>query len=204
MARLPAHAPGSLTAQQQEVYDAIVGGRRGSPGTGSGGLVRPDGSLAGPFNAYVHRPAVGGPVQRAGEAMRFDLTIDRRLAELAILVVAREWKAQFEWFAHARMALAAGLEADIVEAIRNGDEPPLRTEHDLVVYALASELVGPTHRIPDVLFERAVTLLGLDHVVEVVHLVGYYCLVSSVLNAFAVPLPDGEAAPFLEPTVDPA
>lgn len=204
MARLPAHRPGSLSPQRQAVYDAIVGGRRGAPSTGSGGLVTADGSLAGPFNAYVHVPAIGGPIQRAGEAMRFDLTVDRRLAELAILVVAREWRAQFEWFAHARMASAAGLEDDVIEALRTSDEPLLRTEQDLVVYALATELVGPSHRIPEVLYERAVALLGLDAVVELVHLIGYYCLVSAVLDAFSVPLPAGVEAPFAEPAVDPA
>ncbi len=196
MSRLPAHAPGSLTDQQQAVYDAIAGGRRA---TASAGLVKADGSLAGPFNAWVHAPHIGARIQATGEAMRFDLSLPRRLAELAILCVAREWRAQFEWSAHARLAAAAGLEADIIEALRTGDEPVLRTEDDLAVYAVASELLGPTHRIPDVLYQRAVALLGIDQVVELVNLIGYYCLVSSVLNAFAVPLPDGAEPPFPEP-----
>ncbi|MCC6436043.1 MAG: carboxymuconolactone decarboxylase family protein [Acidimicrobiales bacterium] len=196
MSRLPAHAPGSLDAEQQRVYDAIAGGKRA---TSSLGLVKSDGSLAGPFNAWVHAPHIGGRIQAVGEAMRFELTLPKRLAELAILCVAKEFSAQFEWFAHARLAAQAGLEADIIEAIRNGDEPQPREEADLVVYALAVELLGPGHRIPEVLFQRAVTLLGLDQVVELVNLIGYYCLVSCVLNAFAVPLPDGVTAPFAEP-----
>lgn len=196
MARLPAHAPGSLSEAQQRVYDAIAGGRRA---TASSGLVKPDGSLAGPFNAWVHAPHIGERIQAVGDALRFELSVPKRLAELAILCVAHSWQAQFEWFAHSRLAAAAGLEDDIIEAIRLGAEPPLRDELDLVVYALATELLGPTHRVPEVLYQRAVVLLGLDQVVELVNLIGYYCLVSSVLNAFAVPLPDGVAPPFGEP-----
>lgn len=196
MSRLPAHRPGSLRADQQRVYDAIAEGRRA---TANSGLVKADGSLVGPFNAWVHLPALGEKIQAVGEAMRFDLTVSRRLAELAILVVAREWKAQFEWFAHSPMAAAVGLEDDIIEAIRVGTEPPLRSEEDLVVYALATELLGPGHRLPDVLYQRAVTLLGIDQVVELVNLIGYYCLVSSVLNAFAIALPDEVTPPFPEP-----
>ena len=227
MARLPSHAPGSLSPDRQRVYDAIAGGRRATGGGGGGrsgtatgdatgaatgdaagagsgasrGLVNADGSLAGPFNAWVHAPHIGERIQAVGDAMRFELTVSRRLAELAILVVAREWKAQFEWFAHSRMAAAAGLEADIIEALRTGAEPALRSEEDLAVYALATELLGPAHRIPEVLYQRAVTLLGLDHVVELVNLIGYYGLVSVVLNAFAVPLPDDATAPFAEPGI---
>ena len=199
MDRLPAHAPATLDADQRRVYDAIAGGPRS---TSSSGLVNPDGSLAGPFNAWVHAPWIGERIQAVGEVMRFELKVDRRLAELAILVVAREWKAQFEWFAHSAMAAAAGLEGDVIEAIRNGTEPPLRTEADLAVYAMATELLGPMHRIPEVLYQRAVTLLGIDAVVELVNVIGYYCLVSSVLNAFAVPLPAGADAPFAEPVTD--
>lgn len=196
MARLPAHAPGSLTEAQQRVYDAIAGGPRA---TSTNGLVKADGSLAGPFNAWVHAPHIGERIQAVGEAMRFGLSLPPRLAELAILCVAHEWQAQFEWFAHSRMAATAGLEADVIEALRTGAEPALRTDADRAVYTLAKALLGPGHRIPEAAYRHAVDLLGLDAVVEVVNLVGYYCLVSSVLNGFAVPLPDGVTPPFAEP-----
>jgi len=196
MSRLPAHAPEALSEAQQRVYDAIAGGRRASA---TSGLIKADGSLAGPFNAWVHAPHIGERIQAVGEAMRFELSVPPRLAELAILCVAVEWQAQFEWFAHSRMAAAAGLEADIIEAIRTGAEPPLRTDDDRAVYALATALLGPGHRVPEAVHRRAVACIGLDQVVEIVNLVGYYCLVSSVLNAFAVPLPDGVTAPFDEP-----
>jgi len=196
MARLPAHAPGALTEAQQRVYDAIAGGPRA---TSTNGLIKADGSLAGPFNAWVHAPHIGERIQAVGEAMRFGLSLPPRLAELAILCVAHEWQAQFEWFAHSRMAAAAGLEADVIEALRTGAEPALREDADRAVYTLAKGLLGPGHRIPESVYQHAVALIGLDAVVEVVNLVGYYCLVSSVLNGFAVPLPDGVTPPFVEP-----
>ena len=196
MSRLPAHTPGTLSEAGRRVYDAIAGGRRA---TATNGLVKADGSLAGPFNAWVHAPHIGERIQAVGEAMRFELSLPPRLAELAILCVAREWQAQFEWYAHSRMAAAAGLEADIIETLRTGGEPDLRDDTDRAVYRLATSLLGPGHRVADTDYRTAVELLGVDRVVELVNLVGYYCLVSSVLNAFAVPLPDGVTAPFAEP-----
>ncbi len=196
MARLPAHSPGALTEAQQRVYDAIAQGRRAAS---TSGLIAPDGSLAGPFNAWVHAPHIGERVQAVGEVMRFGLSLAPRLAELAILCVAHEWQAQFEWFAHSRMAAAAGLEADVIESLRTGVEPQLREEADRAVYAMAKALLGPGHRIPELAYQHGVSVLGLDAVVEVVNLVGYYCLVSSVLNGFAVALPNGVTAPFVEP-----
>jgi 4-carboxymuconolactone decarboxylase len=196
VSRLPAHEPATLTDARRRVYDAIAGGRRA---TASSGLVKADGSLAGPFNAWVHSPHIGERIQAVGEAMRFELSLPPRLAELAILCVAREWQAQFEWYAHSRMAATAGLEADIIEALRVGDEPALRDDADRAVHRVATGLLGPGHRVSDADYRAAVEQLGIDQVVELVNLVGYYCLVSSVLNAFEVALPDGVTPPFAEP-----
>ncbi|MFN0025569.1 MAG: carboxymuconolactone decarboxylase family protein [Acidimicrobiales bacterium] len=193
MSRLAGLPPEQQNPEQRATYDAIAGGRRASATTG---LVGADGALVGPFNAWVHLGAVGGKIQAVGEAMRFELTVDRRLAELAILCVAQQWRAQFEWWAHARMAAQAGLPDAIIEAMRVGSPPPLLEPADVAVHALATALVGPDHRIPQDVYQQAVALLGQTQVIELVNLVGYYCLVSCVLNGFAVALPDGVAAPF--------
>jgi 4-carboxymuconolactone decarboxylase len=115
-------------------------------------------------------------------------------------VVAKEWTAQFEWWAHARLARAEGLDDAIIEAIRLGEEPPFAEEAELCVYAFAKELLGPAHRVPTVLYQRAVDLFGERQVVELVGVIGYYCLISGILNTFAVELPEGVDAPFAEPT----
>jgi 4-carboxymuconolactone decarboxylase len=196
--RLTPLPPDALDDAQRAVYDAIVNGPRGA-GRGAAGLSRPDGSLVGPFNAFLHAPALGDKIQATGAVARFGTELPRRLAELAILVVAREWAAQFEWWAHARLAKAEGVDEAVIEAIRVGDEPPFVEEAELCVYAFAKELLGPAHRVPAVLYQRAIDLFGERQVVELVGIIGYYCLVSGVLNAFAVELPEGVEAPFEEP-----
>ncbi len=199
MSRLAGLPPEQQSPEQRATFEAIAGGRRAATTS----LVGGDGALVGPFNAYVHLGAVGTKIQAVGEALRFDLTVDRRLAELAILCVAKQWRAQFEWWAHARLAAQAGVAVDIIEAIRVGTPPPLREPADVAVYALASALVGPTHRIPEAVYQQAVSLLGQTQVIELVNVVGYYCLVSCVLNGFAVALPEGVTPPFVEPTENP-
>jgi 4-carboxymuconolactone decarboxylase len=196
--RLKPLLPDELDESQRTVYDAIVGGPRAA-GRGAAGLSRPDGSLVGPFNAFLHAPALGDKIQATGAVARFGTELPRRLGELAILCVAKEWMAQFEWWAHARLAKAEGLDDEVIEAIRMGDEPPFAEEAELCVYAFAKELLGPAHRVPTVLYRRAVDLLGERQVVELVGIIGYYCLVSGILNTFAVELPEGVDAPFDEP-----
>lgn len=193
MSRLAGLPPEQQSPEQRATFEAIAGGRRASATTG---LVGADGALVGPFNAWVHLGAVGAKIQAVGEAMRFELTVDRRLAELAILCVAQQWRAQFEWWAHARMAAQAGLPDTIIEAMRVGTPPHLQDPADVAVHALASALLGPSHRIPDDVYQRAMALLGQTQVIELVNLVGYYCLVSCVLNGFAVALPEGVTPPF--------
>ncbi len=195
MSRLAGLAPQQQNPEQRATFDAIAGGRRATATTG---LIGADGALVGPFNAWVHLGAVGAKIQAVGEAMRFELTVDRRLAELAILCVAQQWRAQFEWWAHARMAAQAGLGDAIIEAMAVGSPPPLQDPAERAVHALASALVGPEHRIPEPVYQQAVALLGQTQVIELVNLVGYYCLVSCVLNGFVVPLPEGVNPPFEE------
>lgn len=194
--RLRPLRPDSLDEAQRAVYDALVGGPRGGSG-----LTAADGSLIGPFNAMLYAPALGDRIQATGAVARFALSLPRRLGELAILVVAKEWSAQFEWWAHARIARQEGLDDAIIEAIRVGDEPPFGEEAELCVYAFAKELLGPAHRVPEVLYRRAVELFGEQQVVELVGLIGYYGIISGILNTFAVPLPEGVEPPFAEPAI---
>ena len=123
-----------------------------------------------------------------GAALRFETSIERRLLELAIIVVAAHWKAEFEWWAHARMAREHGVADEIVEAIRSGEPPAFTAEDEALVYDFARQLVVGG-RVDDPTYASAVELLGHRGAVELVSLCGYYTLVSFTLNAFDVPLP---------------
>ena len=130
--------------------------------------------------------------------MRFSTSLPKRLKELAILVTARHWNAQFEWHAHEPEALDGGLDPEIIAAIRARRRPDfapdLAKADEELVYEV-SRALHEAHHIDDALYARAVETLGEDGTVELVGLLGYYTLVSMTLNAFDVPLPDGVAPP---------
>jgi 4-carboxymuconolactone decarboxylase len=183
--RLPYLRYDELDARGREVWDGVAGSRGGE-------LVNADGGLIGPFNAFVHAPGVGRHLSALGGRLRFRTSIERRLSELAIITVGAAWKAEFEWWAHARMAREHGVSDAIVDAIGSGDDPPFAADDERVIYSVARELTG-AGRLGQELYEAAQRLLGDEGMVELVALCGYYTLVSYLLNAFAVPLPPGAA-----------
>ena len=180
MARLAPLNPEDLTPGQRAVADAIISGPRGG--------------LRGPFETWLRAPGLAGPAQKLGEYCRFRPRLPRELSELAILLTARHWKAQFEFWAHARLAREAGLPDDIIEAIRGGTQPAFRNEAQRAVHALVTEYFA-TNRAGQATYDHALAALGERGLVELVGIVGYYCLVSMTLNVFEVGLPPGEPDP---------
>ena len=184
--RLPNLRYDDLDPEGRAVWDAIVGSRGAS-------LVNSDGGLIGPFNAFVHAPGVGQRMSSLGQVLRFETSIERRLSEVAIITVAVLWKAEFEWWAHARMAREHGVPGEVVDAIGRGEDPPFQADDERVVYTVARQLSTEGQLGQDA-FAAAERQLGQAGVVELVSLCGYYTLVSFLLNAFTVPLPPGAAA----------
>ena len=183
MNRLPELRRDQLDPEGQAVWDGIVGSR-GSR------LITAEGGLAGPFNAFLHAPGVGRGLTALGATLRFGTSIDRRLSELAIITVGARWHAEYEWWAHARMAREHGVSEVVVDAIGRGAEPPFAAEDERVVYAIASQLAAGGDIAHDA-YDAGRTLLGDTGLVELVALCGYYTLISFLLNAFRVPLPPG-------------
>jgi len=181
--RLPYVRYDDLDARGREVWDGVVGSRGDEVVTEEGGLI-------GPFNAFVHAPGVGRHLSALGGRLRFRTSIDRRLSELAIITVGAAWKAEFEWWAHARMAREHGVSDAVVEAIGRGEDPPFAADDERVIYTVARELTA-TGQLAQAAYDAAQRLLGDAGLVELVALCGYYTLISYVLNAFDVPLPDG-------------
>jgi 4-carboxymuconolactone decarboxylase len=183
MDRLPLLTRDALADDGREVWDSITATR--------GSIVTDDGALMGPFNAWVTAPGIGGRLAELGAALRFESSIERRLLEVAIITVGAKWQAEFEWWAHSRMALHHGVSQDAVDAIAHDVTPPL-LDDERVVHAVARQLVDTGHVERDT-YDAARQLLGDRGVVELVTLCGYYTLVSFTLNAFDVALPPGEA-----------
>lgn len=187
MTRLPTLTSDQLDQSQQRVWDAITTGRRGSVAD----LTDEAGGLIGPFNAMLFSPHVGVRVTALGEVLRFDTSLDRRLVELATITVAARWRSNFEWWVHSRLALDAGVAPDAIESLRRGEEPSFADDVDATVHRFAREMLLTGH-VGDETYAAAAGAVGDAGVVELVALVGYYCLISFTLNVFAVGLPAGE------------
>lgn len=194
MSRLSRITPAQLNDPQRIMYEAITGGKRGAGGA-STGLLNKDGGLNGPFNVWLYSPTVGDALQRLGESIRFGAALPGRLRELAILVVAADWQAEYEWWAHSRIARREGLADDIIDALKEKVRPDFVNEDEVVVYEFARELLDRRH-VSAERYQAALERFKEQGVVDLMVLLGYYTTVSMTLNVFEVALPEGEAKAF--------
>jgi 4-carboxymuconolactone decarboxylase len=178
MARLEMPTAAEMTPEQAAVCAETIAGLRGS--------------IPPPLIPWLRSPEFARRAQKLGEFARFQTVLGQRLTELAILVCARHWTSHTEWRAHKAIALNVGVEADVVADIAAGRTPNLPDEKGRLVYEVASVLLRSS-RIPDPLYRRGVEVLGETGVVELVGVLGYYCLVALSLNAFEIGLPEGVA-----------
>ncbi|MEO8142955.1 MAG: carboxymuconolactone decarboxylase family protein [Betaproteobacteria bacterium] len=182
MARIPLFPLERMTEEQQRVYDAVVSGPRGV--------------VVGPLRAALHRPELADKCQQLGEILRYRTSLAPRLSELAILVTARHWTSQLEWQQHAPAALKGGLAPEVIEAIRQGQRPPLLKEDEEAIFEFSLQL-QEKKRVDDKTYEKTLELIGVQGVVELTALIGYYTMVAMTLIAHEIPLPDG-SAPMLD------
>jgi len=174
MSRLAPPDPDKLTPEQRRVYDAIASGPRGQ--------------VRGPLAIWLHRPGLADRAQTLGQYCRYDSSLPPRLSELAILVTAKVWRAEFEWWAHKQHALKAGLAPAVIDAIRDGQEPAFESAEEAVVYRF-SKTLNHERAVPDALYREAVDLLGEGGVVDLTGILGYYALISMTLKVFEVEPP---------------
>jgi 4-carboxymuconolactone decarboxylase len=151
----------------------------------------------GPFNVLLRSPEMGDIAQQFGASMRFNQSMPRKLNEMAIIIVARYWTAQYEWYAHKQAALQAGLNPAIVEAIQNGKRPAAMAKDETAVYTFCTELLNTKH-VSDATFQAAKDLVGEKGIVDLMGVMSWYQMVSMLLNVDRYPLPDG-AQPELKP-----
>jgi len=156
------------------------------------GVFTEDGGLAGPFNAFLYAPEIGSRLAELGTALLTKTSVPRRTMELMVITVGAHWKAEFEWYAHARMARDNGVDDRIISAIERGGDPPFDNDDDRVMYTLARQLVA-RGRVDDETYQAAERIVGHRGLVEAISLCGFYTLISFVLNGFDVSVPPGEA-----------
>jgi 4-carboxymuconolactone decarboxylase len=177
--RLKDLSPSEMSDDQKSIYAEATAGKRGT--------------VVPPLRAWIHAPEMARHASRLGEFLRYNTSLGARLSELAILVTARHWSAHYEWYAHKRIALAAGLEPKIVDAINHRRVPDFDDPKAQLVYEF-SESMHENHTVPKLLYDKAVAMFGESGTVELVGVLGYYSLISMTLNAFEVGLPEGEVS----------
>ncbi len=188
MPRLTPLTPDKMTDAQRAIYDMIDGARPGARQAA-------DGSLIGPFDAFLRNPNTGEKMLQLGSAMRFNSALPRKAIEIAILCVGRKWEAEFEWWAHVRLALEVGVEQHVIDSILNDEVPDLADPIEAAVYHGAQEIL--TNRgLSNGAYEKLKGLVGEDGLLDLFTLVGYYVTISIILNGFRVPLPEGEKNAF--------
>lgn len=184
--RLTPPLPDQLTPDQKKLRDAIASGPRG------------EFRMEGPFGIYMQAPNYGLLAQELGGYCRLRSTVPPRLSETAILCTAKHWRAQYEWFAHARIAADKGVKAETIKAILAGRRPVSAPKDELAIYDFVKELYA-VRRVSDPTYKKVQKILGDAATVELVGICGYYAMISMLLNTFRAPLPPGEPLIFKEP-----
>jgi 4-carboxymuconolactone decarboxylase len=175
-----------LRPEQRALLDSIRQGPRGAGTT-----------IRGPFAVFLHAPAFGELAQRLGGHCRFKTTVPPRLSEFAILATAKLWRAQYEWFAHVPQAERAGVKTETIGDLHAGRMPKSAPKDERTIYDFIQELYK-TRRVSDKNFQRVQALLGETGTIELVGILGYYVLISMILNVFRMSPPQGEPLPFDE------
>jgi 4-carboxymuconolactone decarboxylase len=153
--------------------------------------------LSGPFVPLLRSPEVLSRARAMGDYLRFRSVLPPRLSEFVILMTARSWTQQYEWDAHYRLALTAGLKEDTARAIGEGRRPQSMQEDEELLFVFCDEL-RRTHGVSDQTYARMVAKFGEQGVIDTVGIVGYYTTLAMVMNTARTPLPAG-ATPALKP-----
>jgi 4-carboxymuconolactone decarboxylase len=183
--RLPSIPDDQLTDRQKELMEAIRSGPRGRVSQG------------GPFGVYLHAPDFGDLTQKLGAHCRYKTAVEPRLSEFVILCTARQWRAQYEWHAHAAIAEKAGVAPETIRDVKAGRAPRKAKKDERALYDFIQELYK-TRRVSDRNYKRVRAFLSDSAMVELVGIMGYYAMVAMMLDVFRVPLPEGAEMPFGE------
>jgi 4-carboxymuconolactone decarboxylase len=151
--------------------------------------------MSGPFDAWLRSPELADRLQKVGEYVRFNSSLDRRINEMAILMTAQAWGTQYEWYAHAPLAIKAGLDPAIVAAIGAGRKPDTMKDDEAIVWEFTTQL-RRDHGVDDAIYARALEKFGEAGIMDLVAVNGYYDVVSMTLNVAHVAPPAGEDLPF--------
>ncbi len=183
MSRLPDIDTDRLTPAQAELYESLAS----RPEVARLGLV-------GPFGVWMHAPELGKAMSALGGTVRFGTSLAANVTEVAICTTSAFHRAKFEFAAHRGLALRAGVEEAALDRLAAGEEPGFSGD-EAAAYGVAIELLRG-HAISEATYADADKRFGSQGMVELMTTIGYYCLISLMLNGLEVGLVDGMTDPF--------
>jgi 4-carboxymuconolactone decarboxylase len=179
--RLPTIPPGQYTDAQKKAAEEFLAARKVP--------------VFGPFEPLMYSPEVMSQARAMGDYLRYKSAIGNTLSELVILITAREWTQDYEWYVHKPIALKTGIKPEIIDAIRDGRRPSGMSEDEEIVYDFSTEL-HKNKRVSDASFARAEKRFGKTGVVDLVGINSYYTLLAMQLNTARYQMPkDGVPLP---------
>lgn len=178
--RLPPLGKDGLDPEQLQIWDGVMATTRVA------GLVGPDGGLGGPYNPMLYTPTVGAAVLDLTTKLREASVLDLRQREVAILATSAHWKSEFEFSAHKRYGLAAGVSAELIDLIATGTVGEVPDGHDLLVVNQAVATLLSVGHLSDELYAEAQQLVGDAGMVEIANIAGLYTLVCLSMNLFEI------------------
>jgi 4-carboxymuconolactone decarboxylase len=181
-----------MTVDQKKYVDAVLSGPTSASGSAAAVVGAP--TIGSPFNVYLRSPILAEQLRRVAEYIRFNSSLPPKLNEFAILVTARHWRSQYEWFAHHRLALKAGLKPELAEQLAQGKRPAGMDADETAIYEFSHQLHN-THQVSDAVYKAVVDKFGEQGAMDLIAVNGYYVLVSMVLNVDRTPLPGGAKPP---------
>jgi 4-carboxymuconolactone decarboxylase len=176
--RLPPIAPAQWTPAQLDCAQEIIDGPRKA--------------LVEPFIPMLRSPELCTHAQRLGEYLRYRSVIGLQLSELAILVTARYWSQQVEWSIHAPIAIREGIPEAVVTAIANGHDPAFEDQNQALVWTFSRQILAH-QSVDESTWSRAVDAFGEQGAVDLLGVVGYYTMLSIMMNGSQTPPPAGSA-----------
>ena len=178
--RMPPLLFDQMTAAQRKAAEEMIAGPRKG--------------VKGPFVPLLRSPELMDRLQKVGEYLRFGSSLDQRISEFVMLVVAREWTQQFEWFVHVPLARKADVAEETIAALAEGRRPGGMSEHEQVAYDFCAELLR-NKGVCETTYRRAVAAFGEHGVIDLIGVAGYFTTVSMVMNvAHSPPAADASVA----------
>jgi len=176
--RLPTIPPAQYTDEQKKAAEDFAAARKVP--------------VFGPFEPLMHSPQVMSQARAMGDYLRYHSAVGNTLSELAILVTAREWSQDYEWYVHHPIALKVGIKPEVAAAIADVRRPVGMSDDEEIVYDFSTEL-HRNKRVSDRTFERAEKRFGKKGVVDLTGINAYYALLAMQLNVAQYPMPkDGK------------